>query len=178
MLIIPKKPSCLRLPICRLWNGEAASVLSDYALFELWQDDDGLMVRLFLQSIKKDNDFSQEKKKWNGYVFFVEEGGQYLKLEMWCDGICTLRGFDRNNECLVDFKDINLHTSFKSDPNHHLCECLVCIPWEIFPKELISMNAFLEQSEFLFAYHPLSEIPTKTLSQIETFPFVRLDLTT
>jgi hypothetical protein len=169
--MIPQKPLCLRLPICRLWNGTCLEKTQISAVAELSQQEDGMKISFF---IHLDNQMNLEETAQKiGSLFLVEKGGQYLRFQIDHSGSYELMGFDKNHEMIIDLHD-KILSFFTKKTSENFYETSFLIPWEVFPKDLFSLNAFFQYGEQMFAYHPISLNNTNLFQQIETFPLARL----
>lgn len=166
MLIIPKQPEVLSLPLCRLWNEEICpnKKLSSFVFLQQTQEGLHIETQTPTSDVLQKNDTI--------FLFFVEEEGQYVEIDIEIFGQYRVRGFDEQGILLMDFPQ----SSFSFEHTQSLSGTLentLILPWEYFPEKLKSLNAYFVSSGFTLAYHPIPG-ETPQLHQIQQFPFVRL----
>lgn len=181
MLVIPKMPKVLRLPVGRLWNGERSPDARVSVVVEIGKTEGGILIKtinrtLFGQTAAA---ASQESRTENidsvdrVCVFFVEEGGQYLEVKIAPDGHYLINGFDGPHQLVADFKGLPISFEHKLDKELGAINEIV-IPLEIFPSNLSAINAFFISGRHLFAYYPLTGSEPDP-HQPNCFPLAKLE---
>lgn len=168
MLVIPKTPKVLRLPIGRLWNGERSPDTRISAMVEIRKEDKGVFVRAtskLLGAAAENPDYFS--------VFFVEEGGQYLEVKIEVGGRYSISGFDAPRQKVADFKETPVLFTHTIDKSLGAIN-EITIPFEIFPSNLSAINAFFVSGKHSFAYHPLSGAEVD-FHQPNLFPLAKLE---
>lgn len=180
MLVIPHQPEVLRLAIGRLWSGEKSPDSRFSALVELQQHEAGILVRAITPPfpaprIPSAPPGSRVEGLWEYDVielFFVDEDGQYLEVELGIGGQYLVLGFDAPRHLVADFADLSFEVRHEE---HSGGRCIneIVIPRELFPTNLKALNAYLIAGGQFFSYHPLpGESPD--FHQPDMFPLARL----
>ncbi|MBI4598982.1 hypothetical protein HY734_02170 [Candidatus Uhrbacteria bacterium] len=180
MIMIPKQPDVLRLPVGRLWNGSVCPDKRLSGLVEVQQTEDTILVRartpaLPARRIPDTPVGSRVDRLWEYdvmEVFFVDEDGQYLEVEIGPGGHYLVLGFEGPRCLVADFVDLPFTVRHEVRPDRSAVNELL-IPRELFPTSLRAVNAFLIAGGQYLAYHPVPGTQPD-FHQPDTFPFARL----
>lgn len=180
MMVIPKQPEVLRVAVGRLWNGQPCPVDRLGAFVELQQSEHGILVRATtrpfpVSKVPEAPVGSRVTGLWEYDVveiFFVDEDGQYLEVELGVGGHYLVLGFDAPRHLVADFVDTTFET-------HHAvladgrCVNDILIPRDLFPTNLKALNAYMIAGGQFLAYHPVPG-DQPDFHQPNFFPFARL----
>ncbi len=180
MNLIPKQPDVLRLAIGRLWNGQRCPDDRIGAMVELQQTEQGVMVRAIARLPARPSAPSlpvgaRADRLWEQDVvemFFLDEDGQYLEVELGAAGHYLVLGFDAPRHLVADFADAPFETTHEAFTDGQYTTTIL-IPYDMFPTSLKAMNAYAILSGQFFAYHPVPG-ETPDFHQPDFFPFARL----
>ncbi|MFH1253056.1 MAG: hypothetical protein V1664_01865 [Candidatus Uhrbacteria bacterium] len=180
MLIIPKSPNFLRLSIGRLWNGGRCPDSRLSALVELQKIETGVEIittvvlptHLLAEAAagaRLENIDSLERL----CLFFVEDGGQYLEVELGAGGQYLVLGFDAPHQKVADFAEVKFTVEHEVN-NRGKIKNKILIPQDFFPANLVALNAFLVAGNQTLAYYPLPG-NEPDLHQPAVFPLAKLE---
>lgn len=180
MMTIPKSPDLLRLSIARLWNGAPCPDPRLGAMVEMTQTDSGVLLRS-LSTVRENARIpdapvgSRVDRLWETDVaelFFVDEDGQYLEVEIGVGGHYLVLGFDAPRHLVADFADLAFKTRHEQRPDGSVVN-EITIPSEMFPMNLKALNAYVIVGNQFLAYHPLPGTEPD-FHQPDVFPFARV----
>jgi hypothetical protein len=180
MIVIPKYPEVLRLAVGRLWNGQSSGNARLGAFIELQQNEHGVLVRvttppLISPKIPEAPIGTRVDKLWEFdavELFFVDEDGQYLEVELGLGGHYLVLGFDAPRHLVADFVDVPFETHHEVIPDGRWVNGIL-IPRDLFPTNLKALNAYMIAGGQFLAYHPLPGAEPD-FHKPELFPFARL----
>jgi hypothetical protein len=149
MLSIPKYPDSLYFTINKTWNGEPAP---EALHTEVWltERDRGLEIRVHApvypnQRLPEAPHDSRVNGLWEYdvvEVFLVGADGKYLEVELGPGGHWLVLGFDGVRQRSSDYADLK--------PDHRnssavegTWQSIITIPWELVPRPLARLNAFV-----------------------------------
>jgi hypothetical protein len=179
MLLIPKEPEVLKLPIGRLWNGERCPDSRLSALIEINTQQNGLIIStttpilpgLSYNSAVVGSRLDAADNLDRLEIFFVEEGGEYLVVVLTVNGQYLVSGFSEPHLVATNFPETPFFINHCKEKDRIKNQIL--IPWDCFPANLSALNTFLIVGKQILAYYPIvgSE---PDLHQPQNFPFARL----
>ncbi len=179
-MVIPKQPEVLRVAVGRLWSGQPCPNERLGAFIELQQNERGILVRATTRSLASSKIpeapvGSRVDGLWEYDVveiFFVDEDGQYLEVELGVGGHHLVLGFDAPRRLVADFADLSFETRHVVLPDDR-CVNEILIPRDLFPTSLKALNAFMIAGGQFLAHHPVPG-GQPDFHQPHTFPFARL----
>jgi hypothetical protein len=180
MLIIPKAPNFLSLSVGRLWNSERCPDSRLLAFVEIQKSEEGILIRTTTPSLPGYKVPEAPPGVRVGSldlfericVFFVEEGGQYLEVNMAVGGQYSVLGFEKPHEVVADFSEVLFKTSHKAFKGGKIVNEIL-LPSDLFPSNLRALNAFFVVGNQTLAYYPLPG-PEPNFHQPESFPFAKV----
>jgi len=181
MLIIPKEPKTLLLPIGRLWNGDRSPDSRISALIEIQKKDHGILIKTTTPPLPgyKLSELSSGTRVENIdaferiCLFFVEDSGEYLEIKLAIGGQYLVQGFEAPHQMVADFADMFFEVHHEVLKNSKVVNEIL-LPTELFPANLKALNVFLVAGNQILAYHPLSG-SEPDLHQPQTFPLAKVE---
>lgn len=181
MFLIPKPPNVLRLPVARLWNGLACPDKRLHCVFELQKRDNGVLIRVTLPRLPGARvPQAPEGARVDGLgdydtaeMFFTDEDGQYLEVELGVSGHYLVLGFDGVKNRVTGFEGMDFLRKFERQADG-TAVATILIPFDMFPVHLKSLNAFFVAGGQRLAAFPLSG-DAPDFHQPNQFPFARLE---
>lgn len=151
----------LFLPIGRTWDGHVLPVHAPSAFVEIQQAEGGIWVIGSAQMATKLNiPDASPKSRVEGLwqydvveVFFLDEGEQYLEVELGLGGHFLVLGFDGIRNRVTGFETEPFLVQHEQKDGWYTTRLL--LPETVFPQHLQAINAFAILGGQYFAYHPL-----------------------
>jgi hypothetical protein len=178
MLVIPRAPRRLRLPIERHWHGEESKEVRGSV--ELSQVGASLELRAELRQRRplRAPELPSGTRcdgLWNYDVvecFLAGAGGRYLEIEIDSQAHWLVLGFRARRVRSSEFSELRLSVSrgLRADAAWW---ATLRLPLALLPRGLRSINAFAIASGHFLAYHPLPG-PAADFHQPDRWPAARL----
>lgn len=161
MLRIPQSPKALHVVVDALWNAKPCPNPSVRAEIGLAASDEGL--ELFVAMPRREDERlpkapmgTRVEGLWNYdvvEVFLRGPGTRYLEIELGAGGHYLVLGFDGVRQRVADFQDRELIVIHHKNKNQWTSE--IVIPWEMVPRAIRSMNAYVIASGEFLALSPV-----------------------
>lgn len=160
-LTIPKAPDVLSLHVDHQWNG---TPVAEGCGANIWisLSTSGIVIKAqsTYGSSPRIPDAPERTRidgLWNYdvvEVFFVGEDGTYTEIELGAGGHWLVFGFSDVRKRSNDYTDFTPQMTYKKLENNQW-ESEILIPWQMLPKKITRMNAFVINGENFLSLTPL-----------------------
>ena len=152
----------LKLFVEKLWNGDPCPEPNVHSVFTVRSTREGLLVRAQgnLASPARVPDAPRGARVnglWNFDVlelFLVGTNKHYLELELGAGGHYLILSFDAVRHCSNEHSDTLLDVHYEQHSETSWVS-EVTIPWDVLPKKIHAMNAYMVVEPYYLAMHPV-----------------------